>query len=63
MAVTVSSTGVATPTLEARAAGALGFRPDLQRVPLFGLGCAGGVTGLAVARRLAAARPGPARRC
>ena len=56
--VTVSSTGVATPTLEARAAGAMGFRPDLQRVPLFGLGCAGGVTGLAVARRLASARPG-----
>lgn len=58
VAVTVSSTGVATPTLEARAADALGFRPDLQRVPLFGLGCAGGVTGLAVARRLALARPG-----
>lgn len=57
VAVTVSSTGVATPTFEALAAGALGFRPDLQRVPLFGLGCAGGVTGLAVARRLAAANP------
>ena len=58
IAVTVSSTGVATPTLEARAAGALGFRPDLQRVPLFGLGCAGGVTGLSVAQRLASVRPG-----
>ena len=56
--MTVSSTGVATPTLEARAAAEMGFRADLQRVPLFGLGCAGGVTGLAVARRLAAARPG-----
>lgn len=58
VAVTVGSTGIATPTLEARAAGRLGFRPDLQRVPVFGLGCAGGVTGLALARRLAAARPG-----
>lgn len=58
VAVTVSSTGVATPTLEARAAAEMGLRADLQRVPLFGLGCAGGVTGLAVARRLALARPG-----
>ena len=45
--VTVSSTGIATPSLEARALGALGFRRDVQRVPVFGLGCAGGVAGLA----------------
>ena len=56
--VTVSSTGIATPTLEARASAELGFRTDVRRVPLFGLGCAGGVTGLAMARTLAAARPG-----
>ncbi len=56
--VTVSSTGVATPTLEARAHGRLGLRADVRRVPVFGLGCAGGVTGLALARRLAAAEPG-----
>ncbi|WP_240602689.1 type III polyketide synthase [Paracoccus endophyticus] len=56
--VTVSSTGVATPTIEARAARAMGFRADVQRVPLFGLGCAGGVTGLSIARDMAAARPG-----
>ncbi|KAF0676143.1 type III polyketide synthase [Profundibacterium mesophilum] len=56
--VTVSSTGIATPTLDAQAAGALGLRPDTRRVPLFGLGCAGGVTGLATARALAAASPG-----
>jgi alkylresorcinol/alkylpyrone synthase len=56
--VTVSSTGIATPSLEARAAGRLGFRADIERVPLFGLGCAGGVTGLAVAGRLARAWPG-----
>jgi nucleoside-diphosphate-sugar epimerase len=36
----------------------MGFRTDVRRLPVFGLGCAGGVTGLAVARRLAAARPG-----
>ncbi|MDB5451616.1 MAG: chalcone synthase [Caulobacteraceae bacterium] len=56
--VTVSSTGVATPTLEARAMSQMGFRPDAARVPVFGLGCAGGATGLALAARLAAAEPG-----
>jgi alkylresorcinol/alkylpyrone synthase len=56
--VTVSSTGIATPSLEARAAGRLGFREDVARVPVFGLGCAGGVTGLSIAGRLAQARPG-----
>lgn len=56
--VTVSSTGVATPSLEARAAGRMGFRVDAERVPVFGLGCAGGVSGLAIAARLAQSRPG-----
>jgi alkylresorcinol/alkylpyrone synthase len=56
--VTVSSTGIATPSLEARAMGRLAFRPDVSRVPIFGLGCAGGVSGLATAARLAQARPG-----
>lgn len=55
--VTVSSTGIATPTLEARAKVAMGFRDDCLRVPLFGLGCAGGISGLNVARELAAANP------
>ena len=56
--VSVTSTGVATPTFEARAAAAMGFRADVMRVPVFGLGCAGGVSGLGIARELAAARPG-----
>lgn len=56
--VTVSTTGIATPSLEARAASAMGFRDDVRRVPVFGLGCAGGVSGLALAARLAAAEPG-----
>jgi alkylresorcinol/alkylpyrone synthase len=54
----VCSTGIATPTLEARAAGKLGFRTDISRVPVFGLGCAGGVSGLSIASRLAQSRPG-----
>jgi alkylresorcinol/alkylpyrone synthase len=56
--VTVSSTGIATPSLEARVGPALGLRADVARVPVFGLGCAGGVTGLALAARLARAEPG-----
>jgi alkylresorcinol/alkylpyrone synthase len=56
--VTISSTGIATPSLEARAAGLIGFRPDFERVPVFGLGCAGGVSGFSIAARLAQSRPG-----
>jgi alkylresorcinol/alkylpyrone synthase len=56
--VTVSSTGIATPSLEARAMRELGFRKDVRRVPVFGLGCAGGVAGLAIGADLAMARPG-----
>jgi alkylresorcinol/alkylpyrone synthase len=56
--VTVSTTGIATPSLEARLGPKLGLRPDVRRVPVFGLGCAGGVNGLAIASRLAAAEPG-----
>ena len=53
--VTISSTGVATPTIEARVLHDMGFRDDVKRVPVFGLGCAGGVSGLSLAARLAAA--------
>ncbi len=56
--VTVSSTGIATPSLEARAMTQMGFRPDAARIPVFGLGCAGGATGLALAGKLARATPG-----
>ena len=56
--VTVSSTGIATPSLDSRAAARLGLREDIERVPVFGLGCAGGVCGLSIASRLAASRPG-----
>ena len=55
--VMISSTGIATPTIEARVMSDLGFRDDVNRVPVFGLGCAGGIAGLALAARLAAAQP------
>ncbi|SHN81828.1 type III polyketide synthase [Bradyrhizobium erythrophlei] len=56
--VTVCSTGIATPSLDARVAKRMGFRSDVSRVPVFGLGCAGGISGLSIASRLAQARPG-----
>lgn len=56
--VTVSSTGIATPSLDARIADRLGLRADVERTPVFGLGCAGGVAGLARGAALARAAPG-----
>jgi len=56
--VTVSSTGIATPSIEAHVLHELGFRDDVKRVPVFGLGCAGGVSGLSLAARLAEVSPG-----
>jgi alkylresorcinol/alkylpyrone synthase len=56
--VTVSTTGIATPSVEAHVLGELGFRSDVKRVPVFGLGCAGGLSGLSLAARLALAEPG-----
>lgn len=55
--VFVSSTGIATPSLEARLANRLGFRSDVRRTPIWGLGCAGGAAGLARARDFALADP------
>jgi alkylresorcinol/alkylpyrone synthase len=56
--VTVSTTGIATPSLEARAGPRIGMRGTARRVPVFGLGCAGGVNGLALTANLASADPG-----
>ena len=45
--VFVSSTGVATPSIDAAIVNRLGLRPDVKRVPIFGLGCVAGAAGLA----------------
>src|SRR5699024_4979104 len=45
--VSTTVTGIAVPSLDARIAGRVGLRPDVVRLPLFGLGCVGGVAGLA----------------
>jgi alkylresorcinol/alkylpyrone synthase len=45
--VTTTVTGIAVPSLDARIAGRLGLRPDVRRVPVFGLGCVAGAAGVA----------------
>jgi alkylresorcinol/alkylpyrone synthase len=55
--VFVSSTGLATPSLDARLANVLAFRSDVRRTPIWGLGCAGGAAGLSRARDFALADP------
>lgn len=42
----VSVTGVCSPSLDARLANRMGFRSDIKRVPIFGLGCVAGVAGI-----------------
>jgi len=56
--VVVSTTGIATPSLDAMLIERMGLRSTVERLPIFGLGCAGGVIGLARAVNQAAVEPG-----
>ena len=56
--VTVSSTGIVTPCLDSLLQEPLGLLPTVQRLPVFGLGCAGGVIGLSRAAAIAQSLPG-----
>jgi alkylresorcinol/alkylpyrone synthase len=56
--VCVSTTGLSTPSLDARLMDRMAFREDVERLPVFGLGCAGGALGLARAATWAQAAPG-----
>ena len=56
--VVSSTTGIATPSLDALVIERMGLRRDIRRLPIFGLGCAGGVIGHSRAADLARARPG-----
>lgn len=47
MVVFVSSTGIATPTLDTKLIQSLGLSSHTRRLPVWGLGCAGGSAGLA----------------
>jgi alkylresorcinol/alkylpyrone synthase len=55
--VTVSTTGIATPSLDALLIERLRLPRDVQRLPIFGLGCAGGAIGLGKAAALARSVP------
>ena len=55
--VVVSTTGIATPSLDAMLLNRLPLRADVKRLPVFGLGCAGGVLGMSRAADLARAAP------
>jgi alkylresorcinol/alkylpyrone synthase len=55
--VVVSTTGIATPSLDALLLNRLGLSPTTLRLPIFGLGCAGGVIGLSHAAALARTLP------
>jgi alkylresorcinol/alkylpyrone synthase len=44
--VYLNTTGIATPSIDARLINVLGLRHDIRRTPIWGLGCAGGVAAL-----------------
>ncbi|MEV8590723.1 3-oxoacyl-[acyl-carrier-protein] synthase III C-terminal domain-containing protein [Streptomyces sp. NPDC051180] len=58
LVVSTTVTGIATPSLDAGVAARLGLRSDVRRMPLFGLGCAGGAAGLARVHDHLGLRPG-----
>ncbi|VBB07437.1 Hypothetical protein LUCI_2686 [Lucifera butyrica] len=53
----VSSTGIATPTIDGKLIQKLGLSRHTRRLPIWGLGCAGGIAGLARAAELARKTP------
>lgn len=53
----VSSTGISTPSLDVSIINALPFKAQTKRMPLWGLGCAGGTAGLARADEYCRANP------
>ncbi len=53
----VSSTGIATPSIDARLMNHMPFRSDVIRLPIFGLGCAGGVLGISRAAQMIKSSP------
>jgi alkylresorcinol/alkylpyrone synthase len=53
----VSSTGLATPSIDALIINRMHLNERIRRTPVFGLGCAGGVSGFAKAAMVARADP------
>jgi alkylresorcinol/alkylpyrone synthase len=56
--VTNTITGLSIPSLDAKLCNRLKLSPRVERLPIFGLGCGGGVAGLARATRLTHATEG-----
>jgi alkylresorcinol/alkylpyrone synthase len=56
--VTNTITGLSVPSLDAKLLNRLKLSPRVERLPIFGFGCGGGVAGLARATRLAHATEG-----
>ncbi|HVE12999.1 MAG TPA: 3-oxoacyl-[acyl-carrier-protein] synthase III C-terminal domain-containing protein [Elusimicrobiota bacterium] len=56
--ISATTTGLATPSLEAILAHDMGLPPRMARTPLFGTGCASGAVALTRACEAAIARPG-----
>lgn len=54
----VSTTGIATPSVDARIVNRIGLRSDIKRTPLFGLGCVAGAVGITRASDYLRAFPG-----
>ena len=55
--ITVTVTGVATPSLDARLMNRLGLQPGVRRLPIFGLGCVAGAAGISRAADYVRAYP------
>jgi len=53
----ISSTGLATPSMDALIINHMHLNPHTNRTPVFGLGCGGGVSGMAKANMAAVANP------
>jgi alkylresorcinol/alkylpyrone synthase len=53
----ISTTGLATPSLDALIINKMRLNENINRIPVFGLGCAGGVSGFSKANILAKANP------
>jgi alkylresorcinol/alkylpyrone synthase len=47
MIMFTSVTGISAPSVDSRVAAELGLRPDVKRLPIFGLGCVAGAAGIA----------------
>ena len=53
----ISTTGLSTPSIDAMIVNEMKLHPNINRMPVWGLGCAGGVAGIAKANAIAKSNP------